>query len=67
MSAHHCSIRARCDPETGELRICLMDVSINGTLVNGKPVERHAVVQLADGDVITIGENTRIHLHAAHR
>jgi hypothetical protein len=66
MSARHCTVRARCDPYTGELRVCLIDVSTNGTFVNGTRVTRHAPVHLADGDVITIGENTRIHLHAAH-
>lgn len=77
ISRQHCTLTISFDKWTGQLRYCLKDgaidpdsqtlrFSLNGTLLNGKPLLKTEIIDVGNGDVITLGGTDRFHLtHAA--
>jgi FHA domain len=66
ISRQHCTLTVTFDKWTGRLRYGIQDgalepdssavrSSLNGTLLNGKPLLKTEIIDMSDGDVITLG------------
>ena len=66
ISRQHCTLTITFDKWTGRLRYCIQDgtidpdsqlirFSLNGTLLNGAPLLKTEIIDVGDGDVITLG------------
>ena len=73
ISRQHCTLTVTFDKWTGRLRYCVQDgaadpdsqamrFSLNGTLLNGKPLLKTEIIDVSDGDIITLGGADRFRL-----
>lgn len=73
ISRQHCTLTVTFDKWTGRLRYCVQDgaieldtrsmrFSLNGTLLNGTPLLKTEIIDVGDGEVITLGGADRFRL-----
>ena len=73
ISRWHCTLTITFDKWTGRLRYCVQDgaiepdsqlmrFSLNGTMLNGTPLMKTEIIDVGDGDVITLGGADRFRL-----
>lgn len=73
ISRQHCTLTITFDKWTGQLRYRVQDgatgpdsptmrPSLNGTLLNGAPLQKTEIIDVGDGDVITLGGADRFRL-----
>lgn len=76
ISRRHCTLTLTFDKWAGQLRYQLQDgavdpatqtmkPSLNGTLLNGTPVQKGEIIDVGDGDVLTLGGIDRFRLEHA--
>ena len=73
ISRRHCTLTLTFDKWTGRLRYQVQDgavdfdaqtikASLNGTLLNGTPLQRTEIIDVGDGEIITLGGIDRFRL-----
>lgn len=77
ISRRHCTLTVTFDKWTGQLRYHIQDgavdpdasamrYSLNGTMLNGTPLQKTEIIDISDGELITLGAVDRFRLtHAA--